>query len=80
MSEIDDRRSKAREAGLDATCGMWDGEDFNNGVERAVEVATQVKITDEVIEEFREHALIPRAVVESALRHTLAALGFEVIE
>lgn len=76
MSEIDDRRQRAREAYHD----MSDVVDEGAGLESAIEVATQVKITEEAIEEFRKYALIPRAVVENALRHTLTALGFEVIE
>lgn len=80
-SEIEARRQRAREAGLDATVGMWDGEDLSNGLESAIEAATRVTITGEAIEAFmRDGGLIPRTTILYGLRAALTALGFEVTE
>lgn len=84
MSEIEDRRQRAREAGLDATVGVWDGEDLNNGLEASIEAATQVKITQEAIwahtapgEQLRP---LNNAEIQAKIADILAALGFEVID
>lgn len=91
MSEIEDRRQRAREAYDDAltesahgagwpTARGW-AERSQEAREAAIEAATRVQITPEVIAEAYPNLLpseTPRAV--ACLTNALTALGFEVIE
>ena len=76
-SEIEDRRQRAREA-------YWDS--ISDRAERmldtAVEVATQVRLTNDIIEAAQNAFPILRDVDEGAvmLRAAFTAAGFEVIE
>lgn len=81
MSEVEDRRQRTREA-------YWDSVGPNvrppsAAVLDAIEVATQVKITDETIEAFNgalteDH--LEGQEVKKGITAALTALGFEVIE
>lgn len=76
-SEIDDRRQRAFEAYAD-----YPHEE--GGVENAIEVATQVKITQEAVwahtapgEKLRP---LSNAEIRDKVADILAALGFEVVD
>lgn len=81
MSEIDDRRQRAFEA-------YADHPHEEGGIETAIEVATQVKITDEAIEAAwdaqpvaaREAGEIDLDDMRQVIAVALAALGFEVVD
>lgn len=78
MSEIEDRRQRAREAFHDHP-----SVDLFGALGGAIEVATQVKITDEVIDVLfsaGRDSITPRATGRAQIRLVLEALGFEVIE
>jgi hypothetical protein len=88
-SEIEDRRQRAREAAQDAHGDpRFYRLESGNAVEAAVEVATQVKITDEAIEAFgvgwhqadARDTLVKDARRRAGLAAALAALGFEVVD
>jgi hypothetical protein len=87
MSAVDDRRQRAREAFWDN--GNEDPATLPAAVEAAVETATRVQITPEVIRDFGEawHARgesrVPCAPGDrrrAGLTAALRALGFEVVE
>jgi hypothetical protein len=83
VSEIEDRRQRAFEAGLDAATGMWDGDDFRNGTEEAVKIATQVNISDDIIQAFVQMPIsrfMSPAEQRARIASTLAVIGFEVVE
>lgn len=77
MSELDDRRQRAREAGLDALGGA-----LFDGIDEAIETATRVQVTPGI--EAAAYDAIDRSpyvspeyvrpMIEAALR----AAGFEV--
>jgi len=70
MDPIADRRQRAREA-------YYDEPEFSiRHLDAAIEVATQVKITDDIWKSVGLPELAARAVCEAAFR----AAGFEVIE
>lgn len=74
MNEIDDRRQRAREAYADHPHEEGDVED-------AIEVATQIKLTPEMVGAVHEE--IPGALygdVVDTIRRFCAVAGFEVIE
>lgn len=73
MSEIDDRRQRAREAFYDEAV-LAEGDD-GHAIEGAIEVATQVRITREAI----EASGLPRLTALAVLQAGLQKLGFEVI-
>lgn len=86
MSEIEDRRQRAREAFYDR---MGAGDVIESrAIESSIEVATQVKITDEAIEAFgvawheadAQNALTKGYRRAAGIKAALTALGFEVIE
>jgi hypothetical protein len=87
--EILDRRQRAREAGLDAIDdpGLIRSQ-HASAIEAAIEVATRVKITPEVIEAGRaawqaaggEWTEDPGLRQVARLAASLRALGFEVVE
>lgn len=80
MSTVDpiaDRRQRAREAYNDAIVEMYNDLELgtNSRFELAIEVATQVKITDDIVRS--AYGLIdPREMA----RVMFAAAGFEVVE
>lgn len=76
MSEIEDRRQRALEAGEDAA----DIHDPAKAVEVAVEVATQVKITTEIIAAASTTGRGYGFDMTEALKAAFRAAGFEVIE
>lgn len=72
MSELEDRRQRALEAAHDV-----DLNDPRTDVEVAIEVATQVKLTPEIIEAASPMKWAPGAATARAV---LEAAGFEVID
>jgi len=82
MSEIEDRRQRAREAAYDAVSRAPEYYGTRAGVDAAIETATQVKITDEAIEAFdvERNGSTDAGDIPAGLAAALAALGFEVIE
>ncbi len=79
MSEIEDRRQRAREAFYDRM-GAGDVIELR-AVEAALEVATQVKITDEALAEAYPNLLPSQAErATNCLKNALTALGFEVVD
>lgn len=80
---INDRRMRAIEAGHDAAVKYLIGEQPVRGIETAVQVATQVKITEDIIDAARRAALttpVTSSSLHSALAAGFAAAGFEVVE
>ena len=78
MSEIEDRRQRAFEHAEDM---IMSGDRPSLAVTEAIEVATQVKITPEMIEEVqtRTDPVWPEDA-ENAIRVFCEVAGFEVIE
>ncbi|MFA9272613.1 MAG: hypothetical protein ACEQSX_18050 [Baekduiaceae bacterium] len=77
MSEIEDRRQRAREAAHDA----WNNTvSPRQAVELAIETATRVQITPEAIEAFdvERNGSTDAGNIPAGLAAALAALGFEV--
>lgn len=79
MSEIEDRRQRAREAFYD---GMGAGDVIESrAVEAAIEVATQVKITDEIRKAITEvEDAFGREQYRTAVARVFETAGFEVVE
>lgn len=85
MSEIDDRRQQALAAAYDIDDeSVWGGYPHAS-LTTAIEVATQVKITDDIVKEFNRAWTFAhlgdmldrrRAGIKAAFR----AAGFEVVE
>ncbi len=73
MSELEDRRQRAREAFYDR------GYDEFQAVEAAIETATRVRITPEILAACHEPSgyLLP-AYIRDILRAAFEAAGFEV--
>lgn len=88
MSEIDDRRQRAREAAWDEIGDAHTMQHHRDAIESGVIVATQVKITNEAIEAFGHawRAADPSPTRETGARRragltaALTALGLDVIE
>ena len=88
MSEIEDRRQRAREAAKESHGDPdWFGLEASGPVNAAIEVATQVKITREAVSAFRDadvdHIKQPhgdKVRIQHRLAAALTALGFEVVE
>ena len=88
MSEIDDRRQRAREAAWDEIGDAHTMRHHDDAIESGVIVATQVKITDEHVRlMYAAGNGMPSETVAEVLAKgrvraasLLAALGFEVIE
>lgn len=82
-SPLDERRQRAREAGWDATVG-WSHESTARAIESAIETATRVKLTPEVIIAYGKVLGTGGArwkvsgTSEKALIAALEAAGFEV--
>lgn len=77
---IADRRQRAHEAYNDAIVEMYNDLELgtNSRFELAIEVATQVKITDDIV---RAAAIQgPDGVVAEILKVAFRAAGFEVVE
>lgn len=90
MSEIEDRRQRAREAFFDGSCAHVDA-DCIGGLADAIEAATRVRITDDVLissVEIANQVLATRleddgtfgdlSEVRPVIAAALTALGFEV--
>jgi hypothetical protein len=73
VSELDDRRQRAREAGCDAVDPLGPGPNMH-AVEAAIETATRVRITPEAI---RAYVDTPGRI-DVAMTAFLTALGFKV--
>lgn len=78
-AEIADRRQRAREAFWDGTCTHIRDSECRVGIDAAIEVATQVKLTPEIIEAAGA-ADVNSDGPELIARLVLKAAGFEVIE
>ena len=78
MTELDDRRQRALEAGQDAV-GMFDQNPAGDVLEAAIETATRVRITPEIIAACHEPSgyLLP-AYIRDILKAAFEAAGFEV--
>jgi hypothetical protein len=76
MSEIEDRRQRAREAYWDSGSGRISGDQVGD----AIEAATRVKITPEAIEAFdvERNGSTDAGNIPAGLAAALTALGFEV--
>lgn len=74
MSELEDRRQRAREAAYDADPDSATMYYDRGSIQSAIEVATRVKLTPEIIEAAFTAGATMRA------RAVLEAAGFEVIE
>jgi hypothetical protein len=92
MSALEDRRQAAREAGWDVTVG-WSQESTAYALDAAVETATRVRITPEIIEAYRDARAdlnreqiqgrppaTPDTLTRAGIRAAFAAAGFEVEE
>ncbi len=79
MSEIEDRRQRAREAYFDIA---HDQEDRSMGrdLQAAIETATRVTITPEAVEAFdiERNGSMDAGNIPAGLAAALTALGFEV--
>lgn len=83
---ITDRRQRAREAGQDEFSSSYGGmlPDTANAIDAAIEVATQVKITDDIesaaldgLDSYElSHGIDFSDIIKAAFR----AAGFEVVE
>lgn len=72
MDALTDRRQRAREA-------YYDEPEFSiRHLDAAIEVATQVKITDDIIHAACQYATV--ADMTSAIKAAFRAAGFEVVE
>ncbi|MFA9272612.1 MAG: hypothetical protein ACEQSX_18045 [Baekduiaceae bacterium] len=71
MSEIEDRRQRAREAYWDSGSGRISGDQVGD----AIETATRVRITPEIVAAVHRPDLLTD---EDALRAAFTAAGFEV--
>lgn len=81
MSEIEDRRQRACEAGYDA---IPEHEQYppNSCIETAVETATRVKITDEIMFAALDSVFAGRGAYgryHTAVKAAFKAAGFEVV-
>jgi hypothetical protein len=76
MSALEDRRQAAREAGWDATVG-WSQESTAAALDAAVETATRVRITPEMIDAATRVAR-GSWTFGPAVRAAFEAAGFEV--
>jgi len=78
MTALDDRRQNAREAGWDAIVDVGARE----ALEVAIETATRVQITDEIVERMRVavDSWTWREDTEALARAAFEAAGFEVVE
>lgn len=79
MSEIEDRRQRAREAYWNETCAHLAGSDCMTGIEEAIDTATCVQLTPEIMRA-AERKNVHGAVSIEAVRAALEAAGFEVVE
>ena len=82
MSEIEDRRQRAREAAYDAVLRTPGYYETRAAIEAAIEAATRVKVTPEAIEAFdvERNGSMDAGDIPAGLAAALAALGFEVVE
>lgn len=75
--EIEDRRQRAREAFYDTAYPFGSGRDMQS----ALETATQVKITTEMIQSVAVAGQIPYLYqAEKIIKAFCAAAGFEVVQ
>jgi len=82
-TEISDRRQRAREAFWDGAAdqsSIGNGHPFLKALGNCVEVATQIKLTPEIVEAAIRAGQGTHMDIEKALVAAFAAAGFEVIE
>lgn len=84
VNPIADRRQRAREAGQDEFGGSYGGvlPDAATAIDAAIEVATQVKITPDIVRAFAD-AYGVNALAAGTTESLIAAFraaGFEVVE
>jgi hypothetical protein len=85
-AELADRRQRAREAGLDAwadVCAVPSSEDrAENALNDAIEVATRVRVDDDIIDAAQQAFPIFTSADEArpVLTAAFRAAGFEVVE
>ncbi len=82
MSEIEDRRQRAREAAYDAISRAPEYYRPRAAIEAAIETATRVTITPEAVEAFdiERNGSMDAGNIPAGLAAALTALGFEVVE
>jgi hypothetical protein len=78
MDPVADRRQRAREAAQDECPNPYVARDAQDGIEAAIEVATQVKITDDIYTEFVERT--KTGTFHDGVIAAFRAAGFEVVE
>lgn len=78
MSELTDRRQRARETGLDLVTagGFSPGVLTSAGIEAAIETATRVRITPEIMNAAKP--TVPWLTEKDRLTAAFRAAGFEV--
>jgi hypothetical protein len=79
IDPIADRRQRAREAAADECPSPYVVRDAIHDIEAAIEVATQVKITDDIIDAYYNDFPASASAKERATA-LLRAAGFEVVE
>ncbi len=80
MSEaVEERRQRAREAGLDAAADDGSELDWGDKIDAAIETATRVQITDDVLHAFWDSWALSSSGT-AALAAAFRAAGFEVVE
>lgn len=79
MNPLNDRRQRALEAGLDAIDATNIRSEHAHGIAEAIEVATRVKITGDLVDAVRTPWMTETEMRE-ALATAFRAAGFEVIE
>ena len=82
MSEIEDRRQRAREAAYDAVSRAPGYYQTRAAIEAAIETTTRVQITPEAVEAFdvERNGSTDAGDIQAGLAAALTALGFEVVE
>jgi len=80
MGALEDRRQNAREAGWDATA-RWSRESTHAAIEAAIETATRVRITPEIILAADGVSVLGGlGSTAEVLRRVFTAAGFEVVQ
>lgn len=78
--QVELRKASAGREFWDGTCTHIRDSECRVGIDAALKIATQVKLTPEIIESAIRAGQGAHMDIEKALVAALAALGFEVIE